>query len=137
MDEKNGTFMAARDPIGVVPLYWGWGRDGSVCFASEMKAIQEHCEQFEQFPPGHFIASGVRLYALATFSLALSSYSSSTYDGELIQNVRGCVQRSLTNLSAGSNRHGCRSPSRPAFLTARGLTLSSCAKAWKQPAGSE
>eukprot|EP01044_Picomonas_judraskeda_P025259 COSAG03_NODE_7258_length_942_cov_1.087782_1_plen_104_part_10 len=61
MDEKNGTFMAARDPIGVVPLYWGWGRDGSVCFASEMKAIQEHCEQFEQFPPGHFIASGVRL----------------------------------------------------------------------------
>lgn len=73
MDEKNGTFMAARDPIGVVPLYWGWGRDGSVCFASEMKAIQEHCEQFEQFPPGHFIASGVRtwhpLVALARFVL--------------------------------------------------------------------
>ena len=37
MNEKTGEFMAARDPIGVVSLYWGWGRDGSVCFASEMK----------------------------------------------------------------------------------------------------
>ena len=59
MDEKTGTFMAARDPIGVISLYWGWAPDGSVCFASEMKAIQEHCEKFEQFPPGSFFASGM------------------------------------------------------------------------------
>ena len=42
----------------VVHRYWGWARDGSVCFASEMKSIQERCEQFEQFPPGHFYVSG-------------------------------------------------------------------------------
>jgi len=29
-DESSGQVLAARDPIGVVPLYWGWGADGSV-----------------------------------------------------------------------------------------------------------
>eukprot|EP01047_Picozoa_sp_COSAG01_P052803 COSAG01_NODE_5590_length_4160_cov_1.695395_6_plen_292_part_00 len=58
LDERQDTFIAARDPLGVIPLYWGWSVDGAVCFASEMKAIQERCEQFEQFPPGHFFVSG-------------------------------------------------------------------------------
>jgi len=40
-DEKTGDFIAARDPIGVVPLFWGWGPDGSTWFASEMKALKE------------------------------------------------------------------------------------------------
>jgi len=57
-DESTGEFIAARDPIGVVPLYWGWGRDGSVWFASEMKALAEVCPRFEQFPPGHVYAGG-------------------------------------------------------------------------------
>jgi asparagine synthase (glutamine-hydrolysing) len=58
-DETTGDFIAARDPIGVVPLYWGWGRDGSVWFASEMKALRDVCPRFEQFPPGHVYAGGV------------------------------------------------------------------------------
>eukprot|EP01047_Picozoa_sp_COSAG01_P086377 COSAG01_NODE_19394_length_1012_cov_1.435926_1_plen_250_part_10 len=58
LDERQDTFVAARDPLGVIPLYWGWSPDGAVCFASEMKSIQERCEQFEQFPPGHYFISG-------------------------------------------------------------------------------
>jgi len=57
-DEKTGEVVAARDPIGVVPLFWGWGRDGSVWFASEMKALRDQCPRFEQFPPGHVYAGG-------------------------------------------------------------------------------
>lgn len=57
-DEKSGAFMAARDPIGVVPLYWGWGADGSTWFASEMKALKGVCYRFEPFPPGHVYANG-------------------------------------------------------------------------------
>ena len=36
----NGEFYAARDPIGVASMYMGWGSDGSVWFASEMKTLQ-------------------------------------------------------------------------------------------------
>jgi len=62
-DEDTGEVVAARDPIGVVPLYWGHGRDGSLWFASEMKALQSVCPRFEQFPPGHVYANGeIRRY---------------------------------------------------------------------------
>lgn len=52
-DEATGEFIAARDPIGIVPLYYGTGRDGSLWFASEFKALAEVCERIEVFPPGH------------------------------------------------------------------------------------
>jgi asparagine synthase (glutamine-hydrolysing) len=54
----TGDVVAARDPIGVVPLFWGHGRDGSLWFASEMKALRSVCPRFEQFPPGHVYANG-------------------------------------------------------------------------------
>lgn len=59
VDEAKGEFIAARDPIGVCSFYWGRGRDGSTWFASEMKALQEHCETFDIFPP-----VSVRIFAL-------------------------------------------------------------------------
>jgi asparagine synthetase B (glutamine-hydrolysing) len=30
-DTRNNTYMAARDAIGVNPLYIGWGSDGTIC----------------------------------------------------------------------------------------------------------
>jgi asparagine synthase (glutamine-hydrolysing) len=38
---------------------------GSVWFASEMKALKDDCERFEEFPPGHIYSSkqgGLRRY---------------------------------------------------------------------------
>ena len=58
-DSKTGHFMAARDPIGIIPLYYGFGKDGSVWFASELKAIADHCPVFAQFPPGCFYDSSL------------------------------------------------------------------------------
>lgn len=52
-DKKTDTFLAARDYLGIMPLYIGWGRDGTIWFASELKALQDNCERFEAFPPGH------------------------------------------------------------------------------------
>ena len=51
-DSKTQHFIAGRDPIGIIPLYYGFGKDGSVWFASEMKALFDHCATFHQFPPG-------------------------------------------------------------------------------------
>jgi len=51
---EDGRFMAARDPVGIKPLYWAC-RDGQMRFASELQAFdsdwQEHAEIF---PPGHY-----------------------------------------------------------------------------------
>jgi len=53
-DGAKDRYIAARDPIGVTPLYIGYHADGSVWFASEMKALKDDCERFEVFPPGHY-----------------------------------------------------------------------------------
>jgi asparagine synthase (glutamine-hydrolysing) len=51
---KDGAFLAARDPVGIKPLYWAHC-DGLVCFASEMSAFDEGWQPYvESFPPGHF-----------------------------------------------------------------------------------
>ncbi|MCW2134944.1 asparagine synthase (glutamine-hydrolyzing) [Arthrobacter sp. VKM Ac-2550] len=50
---EDGRFVAARDPLGLAPLYWA--RQGqTVLFASEMKAFDEQWRpSVEPFPPGH------------------------------------------------------------------------------------
>ncbi len=53
VDEARGVWMAARDPIGICPLYVGRHADGSLWFASEMKALVADCEHVEIVPPGH------------------------------------------------------------------------------------
>lgn len=54
-DHKEKMIFACRDPVGVKPLYYGFNRDGSVFFASEMKVLSKAgVEQFEIFPPGHY-----------------------------------------------------------------------------------
>src|SRR5690606_18824745 len=53
-DPRRRTFLVARDPIGVVPLYVGWNVEGQMLVASEMKALVGHCTRIVEFPPGHY-----------------------------------------------------------------------------------
>jgi asparagine synthase (glutamine-hydrolysing) len=53
-DEKAHDFFVARDHIGIVPLYIGWGSDGATYVASEMKALDAICETIQEFPAGHY-----------------------------------------------------------------------------------
>ena len=56
-DEREGRFLIARDPIGVIPLYIGYDDDGTTYVASELKALEGMCERYEPFPPGHLLDS--------------------------------------------------------------------------------
>ncbi len=51
--KESGAWMIARDPIGVMPLYWGRDEHGTLMVASESKALEGACPQYEEFPPGH------------------------------------------------------------------------------------
>jgi asparagine synthase (glutamine-hydrolysing) len=52
MAGRDGRFVAARDPVGIKPLYWAQ-RDGAVRFASEMHAFDLDWQALvEPFPPG-------------------------------------------------------------------------------------
>src|SRR3954454_3574760 len=49
---EDGRFLAARDPVGIKPLYWA-RHAGQVLFASEMNAFEPSMRgHIEVFPPG-------------------------------------------------------------------------------------
>ena len=53
-DEEQDDFLIARDPIGVIPLYIGHDKDGILYLASELKALEGFCDEYEPFLPGHY-----------------------------------------------------------------------------------
>jgi asparagine synthase (glutamine-hydrolysing) len=57
-DEDKDFWMMARDPIGIIPLYYGHDAHGQLFVASEMKALMDVCNQVHEFPPGHYWCSG-------------------------------------------------------------------------------
>jgi asparagine synthase (glutamine-hydrolysing) len=58
-DEDKDFWMMARDPIGIIPLYYGHDAHGQLFVASEMKALMDVCNQVDEFPPGHYWCSGL------------------------------------------------------------------------------
>ena len=57
-DGKTGEYIAARDPIGIRPLYYGYDKNGVIIFASEAKNLLGLADKIMPFPPGHFYKGG-------------------------------------------------------------------------------
>ena len=56
-DEERNEYLIARDPIGVIPLYIGHDANGKTYVASELKALEGFCDEYEPFLPGHYLYS--------------------------------------------------------------------------------
>ena len=57
-DGDSGQFIAARDPIGIRPLYYGYDKKGVIVFASEPKNLVGLTEKILPFPPGYYYKGG-------------------------------------------------------------------------------
>ena len=57
-DAQTRSFVAARDPIGIRPLFYGWLSDGNIIFCSEARCLIGLCEKVIPFPPGHYYKDG-------------------------------------------------------------------------------
>ena len=53
-DGEKDKYIAARDPIGIRPLYYGYDENGIIIFASEPKNLVGLTDKIMPFPPGHF-----------------------------------------------------------------------------------
>lgn len=54
-DVERDEYLIARDPIGVIPLYYGYDKEGRLYVASELKALEGQCDSYSVFPPGHVL----------------------------------------------------------------------------------
>lgn len=57
-DGEKDTFIAARDPFGIRPLFYGYSESGKIMFASEAKNLVGLTDKIMPFPPGHYYADG-------------------------------------------------------------------------------
>lgn len=57
-DGESGEYIAARDPIGIRPLYYGYDEKGAIVFASEPKNLVGIVREIRPFPPGHYYKQG-------------------------------------------------------------------------------
>ena len=57
-DGKQKKFIAARDPIGIRPLYYSYDGNGTILFASEPKNLVGLTDKILPFPPGHYYCDG-------------------------------------------------------------------------------
>ena len=57
-DAETGSYLAARDPIGIRPLFYGYDSRGVIVFASEAKNLVGLVGEIHPFPPGHYYQDG-------------------------------------------------------------------------------
>ena len=57
-DGEIDKYIAARDPIGIRPLYYGYDDKGVILFASEAKNLVGLTDKVMPFPPGHYYKDG-------------------------------------------------------------------------------
>lgn len=69
-DKKQNKLLAARDPMGIRPLFYCYTKDKQIAFASEMKALLDIGSKILPFPPGYYydgsnFVAYLKLYEIA------------------------------------------------------------------------
>lgn len=79
-DSRDKSFLIARDHMGIIPLYYGSDSLGQLFIASELKALEDVCQQIEQFPPGHYLHNTTSLRPISWYSRSWQNAPTLTSD---------------------------------------------------------
>ena len=85
-DGETGEYIAARDPIGIRPLYYGYLQNGAIVFASEPKNLMGFISgKIFPFPPGQYYYKG-KFYPYCDIA-AVQSYTEGDLN-EICKNIQ-------------------------------------------------
>lgn len=121
-DAKKNALIAARDPIGIRPLYYGRLPDGAMVFASEPKNLTGLCQTILPFPPGCYWADG-----------QFTRYADPAYCGQYAMESEETICKTLHDLLIKAVEKRLDADSPIGFLLSGGLDSSLvCAIAARQ-----
>ncbi len=94
-DSARDSLVAARDPIGIRPLFYGYLPDQSIVFASEAQNLVGICDKIMPFPPGHYYADGefVQYCDLTTVSEFIDDDLDTIFTGIRTRLIKGIEKR--------------------------------------------
>jgi len=72
-DSQSDLLLAARDPMGIRPLFYGKTQNDTYAFASEVKSLASFCREILPFPPGHFF-DGKNILAFCDLTAVPKAY---------------------------------------------------------------
>jgi len=93
-DGKQNKFFAARDPMGIRPMFYGYTRsENKIIFASEAKAINAFCDKVFPFPPGHYYDGAGKILPYIDIAQVEKFHKHS--DQEISQNINALLTRAV------------------------------------------
>jgi asparagine synthase (glutamine-hydrolysing) len=96
------TIKLKRDRLGVTPLYYGWMKDGALCFASEVKGLLPVTKDVHELPPGH-ILDGKKLKSYYQLKkLPLMKQPPKRIAKELHQKLDSAVEKHINDEAVGA-----------------------------------
>jgi asparagine synthase (glutamine-hydrolysing) len=99
----DGTLLAARDPLGIKPLYWA-REEGRTILASELRAFPEEVRpKIEAFPPGHWWTRRRGLHPFADLSARGRPFATRDEARDAIRDVviRAVEDRMMADVDVG------------------------------------
>jgi asparagine synthase (glutamine-hydrolysing) len=100
--DQGNCLTIKRDPFGVNPVYYGWTPDGSLCFASEVKALSVVTRKVNELPPGNTF-DGQRLKAYYRLTkLPEVKFPPKKIAKELRHKLETAVERHSTDRNVGA-----------------------------------
>lgn len=84
-DESKRKLLAARDPMGIRPLFYGKTKEGKILFGSEAKSLIKLCQDVSPFPPG-FYYDGENFIAYHSHAKEIIDYKTDVT--EIFKNIK-------------------------------------------------
>ena len=91
-DSVQNKYFAARDPVGIRPMFYGYSALGEIMFASEMKALHAVCKEVKPFPPGHYW-DGEKFECYRDVSV-VKKFSDDDFE-DIFRNIRNLLVRAV------------------------------------------
>lgn len=89
-DDKKDKLIAARDPLGIRPLFYGYIKDTEeIVFSSEVKGIIESVSKVNAFPPGYY-------YDGDNFIQYSEITNVNNYDNDSLDTILNNINKKLT-----------------------------------------